>query len=208
MSHQKLNDIEVPIEQLVEESGSIAVINIHPEKKTIYIVGEINECVANETVSALLSTDWEKVKEFELYITSQGGYLTHCFAIIDLILYIKNKFGVKVTTYGLGEIASAGFFIFICGDERKIFPSCRIFVHTHITMGDERTYDQRLKADKTEEKEIYDNYSKYTADQLNIPVKKAKALLKKSKWLNRKEAKDYNIGIELSSKEDQNGQAN
>jgi len=206
MSQQKINDIEIPIEELDEDSGTISVINAKPETKTIYIIGEINECVANETVTALLETDWDEVKEIHLYITSQGGYLTYCFTIIDLIMYIKEKHGVKVTTYGLGEIASAGFFIFICGDIRKIFPSCRIFVHTHITVGDERTYDQRLIADKTEEKEIYDNYSKYTAAQLNIPIKKAKSLLKKSKWLNRKEAKDYNIGVEVSAKEELNGE--
>jgi len=205
---KKLNGEDATIEQLIEESGSISVIQTSPENKTIYIIGEINECVANETVTALLETKWDSIKELHLYITSQGGYLADCFAIIDLILHIKDKYGVKVFTYGLGEIASAGFFIFICGDERLIFPSCRIFVHTHITVGDERTFIERIKADKTEEKEVYDNYIKYTAKQLGLSIVKAKNLLKKSKWLTRKEAKDYNVGIEATSKEDQNGEIN
>lgn len=185
-------------EEIDIESGSISVIENQPDKKIIYIIGEINETIANSTVTALLETNWEQgIKELHLYITSQGGYLADCFAIIDLLLYIKNKYKIKIFTYGLGEVASAGFFIFISGDERLIFPSCRIFVHTHITVDDGRTYQERIKADKTEEKEIYENYVKYTSKQLTLSIAKAKNLLKKSKWLSQKEIKDYNIGKEI-----------
>lgn len=190
--NKKANELE---EQL-EESGTISVID-KDVKKIIYIIGEINEDVANATITTLLSSDWENVKELHLYITSQGGYLADCFAIIDMLLHIKTKHNIKIFTYGLGEVASAGFFIFISGDERYIFPSCRIFVHTHITINTTgETYQDRIKADKTEEKEVYDNYVKYTAKQLDISIAKSKNLLKKSKWLGKKEIKDYNIGKE------------
>jgi ATP-dependent protease ClpP protease subunit len=194
MSKTKCNDDLDIITQ--EPSGSISIIESAPENKTLYIIGEINECVANETVTALLETSWDEIKELHLYITSPGGYLADCFAIIDLLLHIKDKYDIKIFTYGLGEIASAGFFIFICGDERIIFPSCRVFVHTHITIGSDQTYEERIKADKTEEKEVYDNYVKYTAKQLHLSIAKTRNLLKKCKWLTKKEVKDYNIGIE------------
>ena len=189
---------KIDIEELVENSGSLSIIETEPDKRIIYIIGEINEDVANDTITSMLGTNWKEVKELHLYITSQGGYLADCFAITDLLVHIRNKFGVKIFTYGLGEIASAGFFIFIAGDERLLFPSCRVFVHTHITInGEAETYQDRLKADKTEEKEVYDNYVKYTAEQLDLTIAKAKNLLKKSKWLNQKEIKDYNIGKDI-----------
>lgn len=183
------------------EEGAISVIEGYPDKKIIYIIGEINDETANETITALLNTKWEEgVKEIHLYITSQGGFLSDCFAIIDLIMHIREKYGVTIYTYGLGEIASAGFFIFIVGDIRVLFPSCRVFVHTHITInGAQETYQDRIKADKTEEKEVYENYMKYTAKQLVISIAKSKNLLKKSKWLSRKEIKDYNIGKEVDN---------
>lgn len=179
----------------VSQEGTVSIIDGYPDKKIIYIIGEINDITANETITTLLDTKWEEgIKEIHLYVTSQGGFLSDCFAIIDLIMHIREKHGVTVYTYGLGEIASAGFFIFILGNVRKLFPSCRVFVHTHITInGNQETYQDRIKADKTEEKEVYENYMKYTAAQLNLSIAKSKNLLKKSKWLSKKEIKDYNI---------------
>jgi ATP-dependent protease ClpP protease subunit len=178
-----------------ENSGLITVVNSHPYKKILYIIGEVNESVASNIIKELLEVDWDagQTKEIHLYITSQGGYLADCFAITDLLLHIKEKNNIRIYTYGLGEIASAGFFIFIAGDERMLFPSCRVFVHTHITTGDDRTYEERVKADKTEEKEVYNNYVRYTASQLGLSIAVAKKLLKKSKWLSTKEIRRYNI---------------
>lgn len=196
MSKRKINEND----ECVDAAGNVSVIDKDSDKKIIYIIGEINEEVANNTITTLLETDWSSgIKELHLYITSQGGYLADCFAITDLLLHVKSKYNLKIFTYGLGEIASAGFFIFIAGDERLIFPSCRVFVHTHITIDDGRTYQERIKADKTEEKEVYENYVKYTSKQLTLSIAKAKNLLKKSKWLSQKEIKDYNVGKELDN---------
>jgi len=180
------------METIVDSPGLTTVVK-DDDSISIYIVGEINEEVSNDTISTLLQEDLDEIKDVKIYITSQGGYLAHCFAIIDFLLYIKHKYKLTLETYALGEIASAGFFIFIVGDIRTIFPSCRVFVHSHITIGDECTYEERLKADKTEEKEIYDNYIKYTAEQLDLSILRAKRLLKKRKWLNHKEILDYNL---------------
>jgi ATP-dependent protease ClpP protease subunit len=191
----------------LEETGSVSLIETNSAlAKTIYIIGEIDETVANETISGLLAANWEEVKTLNLYITSPGGFLSACFAITDMLLFIKEKYGVKINTFGLGEIASAGFFIFIAGQKRKLFPSCRVYVHTHITINsDAETYDQRLKADKHEEKEVYDNYVTYTAQQLTLTIPESKRLLKKQKWLTRKEIEKFNIGSLIDPKENLDG---
>lgn len=198
---KKLNEIE----GLLCDSGNVSEIeSTNTLEKTIYIIGEINESVAQETISILLNANWKEIKSLNLYITSPGGYLTDCFAITDLLLFIKEKYKVTINTFGLGEIASAGFFIFIAGDNRRLFPSCRVFVHTHITINSEtETYDQRLKADKHEEKEVYDNYTKYTAEQLKLSITEVKKLLKKQKWLSRCEIEKFKIGTLVNTKEEQ-----
>ena len=62
-----------------------------------------------------------------------------------------------------------------------------------LTINDEKTYGERVKADKGEEKQVYENYVRYTAERLELSVRKAKVLLKKNKWLNKREIKGYNI---------------
>ena len=107
---------------------------------------------------------------------------------------LKKQFNVTIYTYGLGELASGGFFLFLLGDHRYIFPSCRVFVHEHITLNDDyRTYGQRLRDDKTIEKELYEMYLSYTVNQLGITKKRTSSLLAKNKWLSTSEIKDYNI---------------
>jgi len=176
-------------------------VSSRPTYKIIYVIGEVNENTTECITKELLETDWtaDNVKELHIYICSEGGYLRDCFAIIDIIEGIRARHDILIRTYGLGEVASAGFFIFLLGDERILYPSCRTFVHEHITIGDEKTYGERIKADKTEEKEVYDNYVKFTSDRLGITSIKAKNLLRKNKWLTKKEVRNYNIHKELSN---------
>lgn len=167
-----------------------------PAIKALCIFGEISEDTSSTVIPELLETDFEgeNIKELHLYICSEGGYLSHCFAIIDFIRVLKRQFNLTIYTYGLGEIASGGFFLFLLGDKRILFPSCRIFVHEHITVDQEpQTYSDRLKADKTTEKELYETYLAYTSEELGISKKKAKTLLAKNKWLNSRDIKTYNI---------------
>lgn len=168
---------------------------IEEKRKVLYIVGEINESTTSDVLRELIETSWEKenITILEIYIVSEGGFLRDCFAVIDLVTRIKKDHKLTINTFGLGEIASAGFFLFLLGDNRYLFPSCRVFVHEHITINDEKTYGERLRADRTEEKEVYNNYLSFTAQRLNITMLKARKLLQKNKWLTKKEINSFKI---------------
>jgi ATP-dependent protease ClpP protease subunit len=158
------------------------------------IIGEINDGITMDILQNLEETKWTGIKEIHLHISSSGGYLADTFAIIDLFQKAKKEHNLIIYTYGLGDVASAGFFLFILGDKRYLYPSGRIFVHSHVIKGnDEKTYEERLRDDKTEEKIVYNNYTQYTAERLEIPIGRARGLLKKKKWLTKKELLDYNI---------------
>ena len=163
--------------------------------KTLYAIGDVDEVMSKEIIKEMVEHDWDEDKpdEIHLYISSEGGYLHDCFAMIDIIDIFRKRFNFKVITFGLGEIASAGFFLFMLGDDRVLFPSCRVFVHEHITVSSEQTYSERIKADKGEETIVYSNYVDYTSRRLNLSKAKAKTLLKKNKWLTDKEVKNFNI---------------
>ena len=172
-------------------------------RKTIGIFGEINESTTAAIIPELIEEEFERdnIKELHIYICSEGGFLSHCFAIIDFLLMLKERFGVMIYTYALGEIASGGFFLFLLGDKRMLYPSCRIFVHEHITTNEEpKTYSTRIKEDKTSEKALYEMYLAYTSTQLGTTKRRAKTLLAMNKWLSKKDIKQYNI---LGDKDDQ-----
>jgi len=165
----------------------------------LFIVGTVESSSSNEILRELFEHEWEEnpIENLEVYISSEGGFLNDCFAIIDVINRFKFLYKFQVTTFGIGEISSAGLFLFMLGDRRILFPSCRVFVHEHISIGGtDQTYSERIKEDKGEEKAVYLNYLKYTAKQLNLTTTRAKTLLKKKKWLTDKEIKTFNIATE------------
>jgi len=160
----------------------------------ILVIGEFEYELTRGVINELLSINWKKQKKLTLYICSDGGTLRDCFAIIDIVNRIKETFNVKVTTIGLGEVASAGFFTLLLGDKRILAENARIYVHEHMVSEEPtQTYNERVKILKTSEKKVYEMYLKYTRERLKITEKQAKKLLKKNKWLTSEEIKQYNI---------------
>ena len=112
--------------------------------------------------------------------------------MIDAVNFVRETFGIKVTTFGLGEVASSGFFLFLLGDTRVLFPNCRAFVHEHIAPIGEQTYGERKRDDK-DQKVLYTMYVDYCANRLQISNTKVRNLLKKNRFLTNKELVTYGI---------------
>lgn len=163
--------------------------------KALFIIGEVDDKMCSEVLQTIFETDWKTdgYTELTIYISSEGGSLPACFAMIDAINFVRETFGVHITTFGLGEAASAGFFLLITGDNRAIFPNCMVFVHEHLTIdGSASSYSERKKEDKDQDK-IYSMYIKYCSERLGISKTKVKGLLKKNRYLKPSELINYNI---------------
>lgn len=166
-----------------------------PKAKALFVVGEVNELLTKEFLKNIFETDWIKdnYKELTIYISSEGGSLPCCFAMIDAIDFVREAFGVHVTTFGLGEAASAGFFLLCAGDNRGLFPNCNVFVHEHQAYGaDPASYSERKLEEKDQDR-LYNQYINYTANRLGISRIRVKRLLKKNRYLRESELANYNI---------------
>lgn len=161
--------------------------------QNLYVMGEVDSKLTRECLEIINSTIWKPGDILNIYICSVGGDIFDCFAVIDIVESIKNL-GVQVLTHGLGQVVSAGFFIFLLGDIRVLYPNCGVYVHEHITIPDkEQTYSERIKADKTEEVTIYEMYISYVSRRLGISHRRTKSLLRKNKWLTIEEINKFNI---------------
>jgi len=174
--------------------GTKVIIDGELKTKQLYIIGEINEEVSRDIIKALFETDWkaEGINNLSIYISSEGGYLKDCFAMIDAIQFIRDTFDVHISTFGLGECASAGFFLFLVGDLRVLFPSCKVFAHEHITITSESTYSD-TKREGRDAKALYEMYVDYTVTRLGISATRAKNLLKKNRYLTPTELLKFKV---------------
>ena len=103
---------------------------ITPEEKGVYLfMEEVNTETCKELISFLLTKSFQKprIDCLQIIINSPGGDLNAAFAVID----VMKGCPIPVHTVGLGQIASAGFMIFIAGKKghRLLTPNTSIMSH-------------------------------------------------------------------------------
>ncbi len=120
----------VPI--VVEQSGrgerSYDIYSRLLRERIVFLVGAINEQVANLVVAQLLFLESENPdKDIHLYINSPGGSVSAGMSIYDTMQFIKPD----VSTLCLGQAASMGAFLLTAGAKGKRYslPNARVMIH-------------------------------------------------------------------------------
>jgi ATP-dependent Clp protease, protease subunit len=97
-------------------------------ERIIFLVGPVNDAVANLVVAQLLFLESENPdKEISLYINSPGGSVSAGMSIYDTMQFIKPE----VSTLCMGMAASMGAFLLAAGAKGKRFslPNSKIMIH-------------------------------------------------------------------------------
>ncbi|MBX3672252.1 MAG: ATP-dependent Clp endopeptidase proteolytic subunit ClpP [Burkholderiales bacterium] len=98
------------------------------KERVIFLVGPINDSMANLIVAQLLFLESENPdKDINLYINSPGGSVSAGLAIYDTMQFIKPD----VSTLCTGLAASMGAFLLAAGAKGKrfILPNSRVMIH-------------------------------------------------------------------------------
>ncbi len=98
------------------------------KERVIFIVGGIDDHVANLVVAQLLFLESENPeKDISIYINSPGGVVTAGLAIYDTMQFIKPD----VSTICIGQAASMGALLLAAGarDKRFCLPHSRVMIH-------------------------------------------------------------------------------
>jgi len=98
------------------------------KERVIFLVGPINDAVANVVVAQLLFLESENPeKDIFLYINSPGGSISSGMAIYDTMQFIKPS----VSTLCIGMAASMGAFLLQAGAKGKRFalPNSTVMIH-------------------------------------------------------------------------------
>lgn len=98
------------------------------KERVIFLVGPINDMVANLVVAQLLFLESENPdKDIHLYINSPGGSISAGMAIYDTMQFIKPQ----VSTLCIGMAASMGAFLLQAGTKGKRFvlPNSTVMIH-------------------------------------------------------------------------------
>jgi ATP-dependent Clp protease protease subunit len=125
---QGLGLVPMVIEQSGRGERAYDIYSRLLKERVIFLVGPINDAMANLIVAQLLFLESENPdKDIHLYINSPGGSVSAGMAVYDTMQFIKPD----VSTLCTGLAASMGAFLLCAGAKGKRFclPNSRVMIH-------------------------------------------------------------------------------
>ena len=120
--------VPMVLEQTARGERSYDIYSRLLKERIIFVVGPIDDNVANLVVAQLLYCESENAdKDVQLYINSPGGSVTAGLAIYDTMQFIN----CEVSTLCIGQAASMGAFLLAGGTKGKRYclPNSRVMIH-------------------------------------------------------------------------------
>jgi ATP-dependent Clp protease protease subunit len=120
--------VPIVVEQSSRGERSYDIYSRLLKDRIIFLVGEIEEHMANLVIAQLLFLEAEDPdKDISLYINSPGGVVTAGLAVHDTMQFIKPD----VSTMCIGQATSAGAFLLAAGTKGKRYclPNARVMIH-------------------------------------------------------------------------------
>lgn len=123
-----LNLVPMVVEQTSRGERAYDIYSRLLKERVIFIVGGIDDQVANLVVAQLLYLESENPeKDISIYINSPGGVVTSGMAIYDTMQFLQPD----VSTICIGQAASMGALLLAAGapDKRFCLPNSRVMIH-------------------------------------------------------------------------------
>ncbi len=128
MNEQALNLVPMVVEQSARGERAYDIYSRLLKERVIFIVGPIEDHMANLVVAQLLFLESENPdKDINIYINSPGGVVTAGMAIYDTMQFVKPD----VSTMCIGQAASMGALLLTAGaaGKRYALPHSRVMIH-------------------------------------------------------------------------------
>ena len=190
----KNNLIPMVVEQTSRGERAFDIFSRLLKDRIIFIVGGIDDYVANLVVAQLLFLESEDPKkDIFMYINSPGGVITSGLSILDTMNYLK----CDVSTVCFGQAASMGAVLLSCGAKGKRFalPNSRVMIHQ--PLGGARGQATDIEIQAKEILTLKEKLNKILAEKTNQSLKKIASDTERDYFMNAEEAVKYGLVDEV-----------
>ncbi|HEV7123663.1 MAG TPA: ATP-dependent Clp endopeptidase proteolytic subunit ClpP [Rhodanobacter sp.] len=192
-----LNLVPMVVEQTARGERSYDIYSRLLKERVIFLVGEVNDQVANLIVAQMLFLESENPdKDINFYINSPGGAVTAGLAIYDTMQFIKPA----VSTMCIGQACSMGSFLLMAGAKGKRFalPNARIMIHQPSGGAQGQATDIDIQA--REILYIRERLNRLYVEHTGQPLKKIELDMERDRFMNAQDAKTYGLIDEVLEK--------
>ncbi len=189
------------VPMVVEQSGrgerAYDIYSRLLKERVIFLVGEVNDHMANLIVAQLLFLESENPeKDISLYINSPGGSVSAGMAIYDTMNFIKPD----VSTLCNGMAASMGAFLLSSGAKGKRFslPNSKIMIHQ--PLGGARGQATEIEIAAREIIKTRAHLNRILAENTGQPLEKIEQDTERDYYLSADEANEYGLVDQVIAK--------
>ncbi len=157
--------------------------------RTILVVGEINQKLAQQVMGQLVVLDQESNDPITVFINSQGGHVESGDTIYDMIKFVRSP----VRVVGTGWVASAAITIFLGAKKENRFslPNTRFLIHQPSGGAFGAAADIQIEAEEIVK--MRQRINEIIASETGQEVKRVENDTERNFWMSAEEAKGYGI---------------
>jgi len=185
-----LNLVPIVVEQTARGERSFDIYSRLLKERIIFLVGPIDDNVANLVVAQMLFLESENPeKDIQFYINSPGGVVSAGLAIYDTMQFVKPD----VATMCMGIAMSMGSLLLTAGakGKRMSLPNSRILIHQPSAGFEGQSTDIEIHANeilKTRAR-IDQIYAHHTGK----PVEEVHVDMERDRFFNPEQAAEYGL---------------
>jgi len=182
--------VPMVVEQTARGERSYDIYSRLLKERVIFIVGPIEDHMANLVVAQLLFLESENPdKDIHLYINSPGGSVSAGLAIYDTMQFIKPQ----VSTMCVGMAASMGAVLLAGGAENKrfILPHGRVMIHQPLGGYQGQATDIEIHA--KEILKVREQLNKILADHSGQPIETIQEDTERDNFMDGATAVEYGL---------------
>ena len=182
--------VPMVIEQTARGERSFDIYSRLLKERIVFIVGGIDDYMANLVVAQLLFLEAENPdKDIHLYINSPGGVITSGLSIYDTMKFIKPD----VSTMCIGQACSMGSFLLSAGAKGKRFalPNSRVMIHQPSGGAQGQASDIEIQA--REILYLRERLNKMYADHTGQPLERIARDVERDFFMSTEQAKEYGL---------------
>ncbi|MGH8183246.1 MAG: ATP-dependent Clp endopeptidase proteolytic subunit ClpP [Rhodanobacteraceae bacterium] len=185
-----LNLVPIVVEQTARGERSFDIYSRLLKERIIFLVGPIDDNVANLVVAQMLFLESENPeKDIQFYINSPGGVVSAGLAIYDTMQFVKPD----ISTMCVGQACSAASLLLMAGTKGKRYalPNSRIMIHQPSGGAQGQATDIEIHAKEIlylrgRLNEIYARHTGKTVEQIAHDMER-------DRFMSAGEARDYGL---------------
>ena len=193
-SEHRANLVPMVVEQSARGERSYDIYSRLLKDRIIFVVGGIEEHMANLITAQLLFLESENSKkDISLYINSPGGVVTAAMSIYDTMQFIKPD----VSTLCIGQAASAGSLLLSGGAKGKRYALPHSTIMIHQVLGGYQGQGTDIQIHAKETQRISSMLNDILAKHCGQTVKQIEKDTNRDNFMTPEQAKDYGLIDEI-----------